>query len=250
MTYMKQALEDISLVRGPPTIDYTHEMKMAMLDYFAEKDAERANDGKIHASDTIGCNRLAVFRKLDPYPSITDEQSFYYSRGIAMHEFFQKRLIYSVRKTDPLRFRAEQKWEYEGITCTPDLIDIKNNRIVEIKTTNTQELPHDEPYEDHITQIKIYMAITGILQGTIFYFKMLNISKPYAQYDVSLKEYQRQRIISKLITNGKEIEEGINKQDPSIVSGVLQNPYKNWKCFKNGKPNCKYYNKCKEIDGI
>ena len=247
---MKLVIEDVSLIRGPPAVDYTHEMKMALLDYFAEKDWERANDGKIHASDTIGCKRLAVFRKLDEFPSMTDEQSFYYSRGIAMHEWFQKRLIYHVRKTDPTRYRAEQKWEYEGITCTPDLIDVTNNRIVEIKTTNTQELPHDEPYEDHITQIKIYMAITGILQGTIFYFKMLNPPSPYAQYEVSIKEFQRKRIIDKLYDSAMEIQEGIDKKDPSIVEGVLINPYKRWKCIKNGVPKCKFYNKCKEIDNL
>ena len=77
-------------------------------------------------------------------------------------------------RTYPGRFLVEHEIKYKEFVGHPDLIDVKDNVVIELKTVKTAYAltvgkSTAQPKKDHIKQIMCYMAATGIYDGVIIY---------------------------------------------------------------------------------
>lgn len=157
----------------------------------------------IHGSNLLYCLRKAVFEKLEDSYDLDDNTIHTFGNGKAWHEHIQNILT----RTYPGRFLVEHELVNDGIIYHPDLIDVRNNVIIELKTVKTayalgvsaykefmsalNELKADglteselarevaketeifrkkcKPKPDHVNQIRLYMAVAGIYNGRIVY---------------------------------------------------------------------------------
>lgn len=108
-----------------------------------------------------------------------DQKSFFYFLiGESIHEGIQNLL----KSKYPNRFTSEKRIKYKKIVVArPDVYDLEQNTIVEIKTTQKTDI--EQPYPHHLTQLKTYMAIMKKDIAYITYFLYTN--NPYSQQNLS-----------------------------------------------------------------
>jgi len=196
----------------------------------------------LHGSDILYCMRQAVKGKLEKSPGLSDTESFYFFRGEAIHLALEK--IFG--DYDKKRFLTEQTFARNDMTFTPDVIDIKKNRIIEIKTTDTNLL--DKPWSSNKLQLKRYMAVTGIPSGIIIYLLLRNPAKPYLYFEYFMLDSERDKVLADIDQQVEQEKRAINEKNPDLAWDIIENPFENWKCYspKNPANACPYLEECKK----
>jgi hypothetical protein len=249
-------LDDIRLVKDNPTgheTDYITIAKLVQLRRFREERDRRGTNPRV--STTLYCIRQEVFRALDPHQELQDEEMFYFSRGIGVHKYLQE--LWG--DYDKKRFLIEQDYDYQGIPAHPDVIDLLAGRILELKTTEQLEKDmrkKDQAWDSNIEQLTRYMAISGILKGTIIYMhcwtdkelkkRNREIEKqnekmggPYLEKEVQIRysyhhytldPADRQKILDKLVNKTGQYNYALSEKDPLLAPGVRRDWSKRFKC--------------------
>jgi CRISPR/Cas system-associated exonuclease Cas4 (RecB family) len=202
----------------------------------------------IHVSDLIHCRRQSAFKVLDPEvstPNLAGIKNMLV--GEAVHRQIQKML-----GTDEYDHECSIAWTSKTgiiVKATPDIVHKKSGIIIEMKTTSSVKVLR-EPYDSHLTQLKIYMAITGAPVGKLFYILLGTTTgdNHFKEYLVTFKPGERQRILKRLEKGAEELHRGVTRKNPALVEHVADDPSYfnslgyNWMC-----KSCKYQSSCLEM---
>jgi len=205
----------------------------------------------VHVSDLTLCPRKAVFRKLSPTPCTMRDLNFFTS-GRAIHDSIQQLANYASEKMNESiqkmkfgehnvisnRFDIEQAVEWEGIVGHIDLLDTTNNIPIECKSARMKEM--DVPKAHYVSQLKAYMAILGSKTGTILVQLLLHFDdKPFREFEITMTEEEINTEKQKLILDKEFYLEALEKKDPMIARGVVDNKEMDWLC-----KSCPHLEKC------
>ncbi len=135
----------------------------------------------IYVTDLVYCPLKRLFRI--KYPELTFSFEPYYVVGEAIHRGIQSILlekgfeiekeIEEIVEVDGRKYRVKGRID----AYSPEL-------VVEIKTGRSgQNIPH----EHHVTQLKIYLTMTGVNKGLLFYATSDRVSEYYVYRDESLE---------------------------------------------------------------
>ena len=134
----------------------------------------------IYVTDLVYCPLKRLFRVR--YPELTFSFEPYYVVGEAIHRGIQSILLekgFEVEKEIEKTVEVEgKKYRVKGRmdAYSPQL-------VVEIKTGRSGQ---NIPYEHHVMQLKIYLAMTGVDKGLLFYATSDRVSEYYVYRDDGL----------------------------------------------------------------
>lgn len=224
-------------------------MKDIIMKKWVEKKYTRREN--IHCSSLLHCRRKVAYERLDPKSHILDLDSKvnqrsvrYYILGEAQHRYLKEVLgdeDYKYEKTIVYTCKTGLK-----VVGHCDIVDKRDGTIIEVKTAHTTKVLK-EAYPYHYQQLAMYLAITGAKKGILFYIIMgetFNTSEYFAQYNMTLDESQRQRILEKVDRHAIELQNGIEKNVANLVGHIADsltylNNGNNWYCS-----SCPYRSQC------
>ena len=188
-----------------------------------------------HVSDALMCARQHVFKTMNPIP-LTEREIELFNYGKSIHKSFADALYYY----NPTRFKPEYGVEYMGITGHIDVMDLKKNIPIELKTT--QQTWINEPKSFNIQQLKWYMALLNSTTGFLIYH--LNIvENRWKKFKITMTQTEIHEQRHKLVNEMKSIKFALKSKDASLARAIWRDESLNWLC-----KNCPFINECKEID--
>jgi CRISPR/Cas system-associated exonuclease Cas4 (RecB family) len=188
-----------------------------------------------HVTDLVLCNRLRVFREIDPLP-INAKTLAIFVTGMAIHGVAQWLFL-----RDSRRFEREKHLEFRGVMGSADILDKIRNIPIEFKTTRASAI--FEPKSWHVQQLKYYMAILGASQGYIMYQLLMHFGNtPFRTFKITMTVQERKQQLDKLVKEATSLNRAMEARDPSLAKPVINDPALNWLC-----KGCQYQVNCKRI---
>jgi CRISPR/Cas system-associated exonuclease Cas4 (RecB family) len=218
-------------------------MKKILLDGYLRTRGQRRNG--FHVSDLMHCLRRTAFCRLDNDPPKPSERTLHFWIGGTIRHLNVQELL------GP-DFEYEKEITYtckNGITIVGHCDAVyKDGAIIELKTTGSSKVGH-EPYQYHILQLAMYMAILNVPQGILLYLiqgSENNIKDYFPEYHLTMDEPQRRSILKKIEMLATELQMSMDKKDANLVSHhVANNPtYMNKSCQNWYCSGCPYRAKC------
>lgn len=113
--------------------------------------------------------------------------------------------------------------------------------IIDIKTVNKSELPYG-PMESHKNQLAYYMTIMNCPKGQLLYILLHNDGDgPFVSFDIEVSDEWRAKTKKRLILETRDIEDGVELNNPKLARHVRFDSRYSWKCN-----DCLYVNECNE----
>lgn len=188
-----------------------------------------------HISDLIYCPRKTCFQKLEPLP-LTAVQLNFFTSGKAIHAALQ-----SLVKKYPERFEIEKEIRYGDLVAHVDIYDNDLKMPIEAKSARVAKMEKPKPH--NIAQLEAYMAITDSDKGLLLYQCLLHYNdKPFVEFVHTMTKSQRIFTLEKLRSDASMLQEGIRRNDPSIVRHIAYDNDYNWLCR-----SCPYSKKCENM---
>lgn len=125
--------------------------------------------------------------------------------------------------------------ENEIIHGRADAIVVLENKpyVVEIKSINTAKFKKDEPDEDHVKQIQLYMYFFKIPRGILIYEN--KDTQELKEFPVEFNE----SIVNEILFSFNNLKEKIEKNIPPEIPKDLED----WRC-----EYCPYLENCEKIE--
>lgn len=186
----------------------------------------------IHVSDLTLCPRKSVWRKLNPEPCTTRDLNFFTS-GRAIHDSIQ-----TLANHESEKFEIEKELEWEGISGHVDLVDTENNIPIECKSARVKTMDVVKPH--YVSQLKAYMAILGSKTGVVLVQLLMHFDdKPFVEFEITMDYEEINTTKQKLLLDKELYLMALEKKDPMLARGVVEDPDLNWLC-----KSCKYLDQC------
>lgn len=212
-----------------------------------EKFGSEVREG-VHVSDLCLCPRKSIFNRLEPQ-KLTPRDLNFFTSGRAIHDSIQ-----ILAKRNPDKFDIEREtWLFDdkqtpdcGIVAHIDLYDKEKNVPIECKSHRTAKI--DKPKKHHVDQVQSYMAMVNSKKGIILYQLLMHFEdKPFVEFEIEMKDKELEKKRKDLIDKAKRYAENLKNKTPLLMEGALGNPDLEWLCLtRDGKPNCPFYEICKE----
>lgn len=193
----------------------------------------------VHISDISICPRESIFRRLQPQKIENITLGFFVfgeSAGAA---------IAALVKSDPDRWVAEYEVKYEGMEAHIDLMDVRNNIPVEVKTANMADM--EQPKSHYTTQLRAYMAMTHSTTGIILVFLTQHYrgknKGPFKEWVISMTPAQLEAERQRLVKEKVSFEAALKAGKPELARHVMDDKDMNWKC-----QYCKFVSACQEMN--
>lgn len=215
-------------------------MYLPLLQKSLEDKYNNENRTGVHVSDLVLCPRKAVFRKVEPTP-LTMQELGYFTSGRAIHEAIQS-LAETPIPHHQNGFEMEKLVEWNGIEGHIDLFDATNKVPIECKSTRMKDIK--EPNKHHVKQLKSYMAFPGLHKGSILYQLLLNSDgHPFQEFEVEMNDEEAKDLLQALLMDKELYLEALEKKDPMIARGVVNNKEMDWLC-----KNCPHLKACCDFE--
>lgn len=188
-----------------------------------------------HVTDLVLCNRLRVFKEIDPLP-IDAKTLGIFTAGTAIHGAVQWLFLH-----DRKRFEREKHLEFQGIGGNVDVYDKIRNIPLEFKTTRASNIMNPKSW--HVQQLKYYMAMLNASQGYMLYQLLMHFGNtPFRAFKITMNSQERKYQLDKLVKEATSLKTALQARDPSLAKPVYNNPSLNWLC-----KDCPYQVNCKRI---
>lgn len=195
-----------------------------------------------HVSDLLYCLKKSALSKADGTYHENNENTLHtWENGKMWHEGVQNRLVAS----DPDRYLIEHEINYGDIIAHPDIMDVIDSEILELKTIknayaltypSTKIIPKEmsteasgaKPKPHHVLQLQSYMAITGTPNGTLLYHPLATVDgeKELYEFQFTLTKAQMKNTLMMLKARRELIE-----QDPEWdVERITRDWNESWQC--------------------
>ncbi|BEP16988.1 CRISPR-associated protein Cas4 [Pyrofollis japonicus] len=164
---------------------------------FTERLKEMIDPKIVYVTDLTGCSMKRIMRMHYPLLSFRFEPSVIL--GDLVHTGLEKILEEHGWASE---YQVEKSIKVNGETYTlkgrVDLVKITDNgveEVVEIKTG--RDLPHNEPHDHHILQLKIYMYLLNAKKGHLLYITPERI----VEFDVEYEPIDLESLVRETILN-------------------------------------------------
>ena len=191
---------------------------------FIKENKEKQVNG-IRVTSLTGCLRNAFYKRKFGNTEEYVKPSDYYAmfRGTIAHKILEEAMKFSKDVVQEKRFN--KKWKDMKITGKPDVIDVKNKKIVDYKTTR---MVPEGVYQAHEIQLNLYKWLVEDK------YKIKELSVIYM--DMSKVKELNVRVWSDL-----ELTEFLDNCYSTLKSKVAPKFEKNWLCSY-----CDYKSICKD----
>ncbi|MDE1767705.1 MAG: Dna2/Cas4 domain-containing protein, partial [Thaumarchaeota archaeon] len=162
----------------------------------------------------------------------------FFSSGRAIHDAIQTLANFGKKK-----FEIEKELEWEGISGHVDLVDTENNIPIECKSARVKTMDAVKPH--YVSQLKAYMAILGSRTGVVLVQLLMHFDdKPFVEFEITMDDEEINTTKQKLLLDKEIYLMALEKKDPMLARGVVEDPDLNWlckscphfvECLKNGE---------------
>ncbi len=192
----------------------------------------------VHVSDVCGtCPKEAAFRALDKHRKLTKRSKNYFFSGEAVDEKLRNMFTDRVKG----HYDTAKTVSLGPIVGNPDLYDIDNQTVIEIKSTDPQKWT-PLPRSHQMDQLLGYMAVMDCEKGVLWYYILTRKQDDgfWREFHVTLNAEERQEIRNQMLDDAMRLESAISHKDADIARNVADDEDYGWKC----KNYCDYVDLC------
>jgi hypothetical protein len=194
----------------------------------------------IHNSDICGsCPKQAAFIALDKHRKLSKRSKNYFFSGEAVDEKLRNMFTNRVKG----HYDTAKTVTLGPIIGNPDLYDIDNDTVLEIKSTDPNKWT-PLPRSHQMDQLIGYMAMMDCQKGVLWYYILTRKQDDgfWREFHITLTKAELQEKRNEMLDDAMSLEGAINAKNPDLARNVASDPEFGWKC----KNYCDYIDYCEQ----